>query len=91
MLESFTSINNYVFLSQIGEGTYGKVFSGKNIKSNEVVAIKKLKLYTTDVTDATTNEVSSSSHNEESAATIKLKKSKSLKKRNIRKIIKVDL
>jgi serine/threonine protein kinase len=32
--------NKYEILEQIGEGTFGKVFKGKNIRSNEEIAIK---------------------------------------------------
>ena len=32
--------NKYEILHKIGEGTFGKVFKGKNIRSNEDIAIK---------------------------------------------------
>jgi len=35
-------MENYSVVSQIGEGTYGKVYKAVNIKTNEVVAIKTL-------------------------------------------------
>lgn len=35
--------DNYLEISEIGEGAFGKVLMAKNIKSNEIVAIKKIK------------------------------------------------
>ena len=32
--------NKYEILESIGEGTFGKVFKGKNIRTNENIAIK---------------------------------------------------
>ena len=32
--------NKYEILNLLGEGTFGKVFKGKNIRSNEEIAIK---------------------------------------------------
>ena len=36
-------MNKYQILKVIGDGTYGKVYEGINIETNEKVAIKKLK------------------------------------------------
>ena len=38
-------IENFSIISQIGEGTYGKVYKARNKESNEIVALKKLLYY----------------------------------------------
>ena len=38
-------IENFRIISQVGEGTYGKVYKARNIQSNEIVALKKLLYY----------------------------------------------
>lgn len=37
---SVTIANKYEIIENIGEGTFGKVFKGKNVRSNEEIAIK---------------------------------------------------
>ena len=37
-------IENYMLFEVIGSGQYGKVYKGKNIKTEQVVAIKVVKL-----------------------------------------------
>uniref|UniRef100_A0A672IPV8 non-specific serine/threonine protein kinase n=1 Tax=Salarias fasciatus TaxID=181472 RepID=A0A672IPV8_SALFA len=36
-------MNHYTILKQLGDGTYGSVLMGRNIKSGELVAIKRMK------------------------------------------------
>ena len=36
---------NYVKYQSIGEGSFGKIYIGKQKNTNKIVAIKKLKLY----------------------------------------------
>ena len=36
-------IENYLLQEEIGSGQYGKVYKGKNIKTEEVIAIKVMK------------------------------------------------
>jgi len=40
MSNTITIANKYEIIELIGEGTFGKVFKGKNIRSNEEIAIK---------------------------------------------------
>ncbi|KAK9729371.1 kinase subunit of RNA polymerase II carboxy-terminal domain kinase I [Basidiobolus ranarum] len=42
--KSNTKIDLYEKLEQVGEGTYGKVFKARNIISNTVVALKRIKV-----------------------------------------------
>ena len=37
-------MEDFVKLEKIGEGTYGVVFKGRNRKTNEIVAMKKIRL-----------------------------------------------
>ena len=37
-------MEDFVKLEKIGEGTYGVVFKGRNKKTNEIVAMKKIRL-----------------------------------------------
>ena len=37
-------IKDFVKLEKIGEGTYGVVFKGRNKKTGEIVAMKKIRL-----------------------------------------------
>ena len=37
-------MEDFVKLEKIGEGTYGVVFKGKNKKTGEIVAMKKIRL-----------------------------------------------
>jgi serine/threonine protein kinase len=37
-------LEDYVKIEKIGEGTYGVVFKGKNKKTGEIVAMKKIRL-----------------------------------------------
>lgn len=37
-------MEDFVKLEKIGEGTYGVVFKGRNRKTNEIVALKKIRL-----------------------------------------------
>lgn len=39
------SIDEYQLLTEIGKGTYGAVYKGRNRKTGEIVALKKIKLY----------------------------------------------
>ncbi len=39
-IQEFASIKDLLL---IGEGTYGKVWKGRNVSSNELLAIKKIK------------------------------------------------
>ena len=39
-----TKVGRYEKLEKIGEGTYGVVFKGKHKKTNEIVAMKKIRL-----------------------------------------------
>lgn len=41
---SETSLLNYTKLEKIGEGTYGVVYKAKSKKTNEIVAMKKIRL-----------------------------------------------
>ena len=38
------SLDDYVKIEKIGEGTYGVVFKGRHKSSGEIVAMKKLRL-----------------------------------------------
>lgn len=42
-LQSFT-LSDYVKIEKIGEGTYGVVYKGKNKITNQLVALKKIRL-----------------------------------------------
>ena len=37
-------VEDYLKIEKIGEGTYGVVFKGKHKKTNEIVAMKKIRL-----------------------------------------------
>ena len=37
-------MENYKKLEKIGEGTYGVVYKAKNIKTGELIALKKIRL-----------------------------------------------
>lgn len=37
-------VDKYEKISQIGEGTYGKVFKGRSKESGEIVALKKVRM-----------------------------------------------
>ena len=37
-------VEDFLKIEKIGEGTYGVVFKGKNKKTNEIVAMKKIRL-----------------------------------------------
>ena len=39
-------MGDYKAVKQLGEGAYGLVFKGENVKTGEVVALKKIKLET---------------------------------------------
>ena len=39
-----TKVEDFLKIEKIGEGTYGVVFKGKNKKTNEIVAMKKIRL-----------------------------------------------
>ena len=41
-------LEDFVKIEKIGEGTYGVVFKGKNTKTNEIVAMKKIRLESED-------------------------------------------
>ncbi|CAN9506133.1 unnamed protein product [Ophioblennius macclurei] len=36
-------MNHYTILKQLGDGTYGSVLMGRNVKTGELVAIKRMK------------------------------------------------
>ncbi|KHN80331.1 Cyclin-dependent kinase 1 [Toxocara canis] len=38
------ALNDFVKLEKIGEGTYGVVYKGRNVKTNQMVAMKKIRL-----------------------------------------------
>ena len=38
------SLSDYVKIEKIGEGTYGVVYKGKNKITNQLVALKKIRL-----------------------------------------------
>ena len=38
------TIDEYERLEKIGEGTYGVVFKARNIRTNEIVALKRIRL-----------------------------------------------
>ena len=38
------SIEDYVKIEKIGEGTYGIVYRAKDLKSGEIVALKKIRM-----------------------------------------------
>jgi len=46
--QSGTKIEDFVKIEKIGEGTYGVVFKGKNKKTGEIVAMKKIRLESED-------------------------------------------
>ena len=37
-------MEDYLKIEKIGQGAYGVVFKGKNIKTGEIVAMKKIRL-----------------------------------------------
>ncbi len=37
-------VNNYERIAQIGEGTYGLVFMARDKKTNQIVALKKVRM-----------------------------------------------
>ena len=39
------SIDEYQLLIEIGKGTYGAVYKGRDKKTGQIVALKKIKLY----------------------------------------------
>ena len=39
-----SNLDKYQRLEKLGEGTYGVVYKAKNLETNEVVAIKKIRL-----------------------------------------------
>ncbi len=39
-----SKLDEYAKIEKIGEGTYGVVFKGRNKKTNEIVAMKKIRL-----------------------------------------------
>ena len=41
-------LEDFVKIEKIGEGTYGVVFKGKNTKTGEIVAMKKIRLESED-------------------------------------------
>ena len=43
-LKGCRSIDNYIHLNKIDEGSYGVVFRAKDTETGEIVAIKKVKL-----------------------------------------------
>lgn len=42
--EPHFSLEDFVKLEKIGEGTYGVVYKGRNKKTNQLVAMKKIRL-----------------------------------------------
>ena len=42
--QSGAKMEDFVKIEKIGEGTYGVVFKGKNKKTGEIVAMKKIRL-----------------------------------------------
>ena len=36
--------NNYEYLSKLGEGTYGVVYEAKQIETDQIVAVKEIKI-----------------------------------------------
>src|SRR4051812_48675335 len=41
-------MERYIKLEKIGEGTYGKVYKAKDVKTNELVAMKRISLESED-------------------------------------------
>ena len=41
-------LDDFHKIEKVGEGTYGTVFKGKNLKTGEIVAMKKIKLESED-------------------------------------------
>jgi|TARA_B110000305_G_C18863790_1_gene369986 serine/threonine protein kinase len=39
-----SNLDKYQRLEKLGEGTYGVVYKAKNLETNEIVAIKKIRL-----------------------------------------------
>ena len=50
-------IEDFVKIEKIGEGTYGVVFKGKNKKTGEIVAMKKIRLESEDEGVPSTGEI----------------------------------
>ncbi|KAK1384608.1 hypothetical protein POM88_022343 [Heracleum sosnowskyi] len=44
MPQACRSVNEFEILKELGEGTYGVVYKGRNKKTGEIVALKKLKM-----------------------------------------------
>ena len=42
MVENKKKLQDYEIIKKIGEGSYGDVYSAKDIKTNEIVAIKRI-------------------------------------------------
>uniref|UniRef100_F1L3C9 Cell division protein kinase 1 n=1 Tax=Ascaris suum TaxID=6253 RepID=F1L3C9_ASCSU len=42
------TLNDFIKLEKIGEGTYGVVYKGKNVKTDQLVAMKKIRLESED-------------------------------------------
>merc|ERR1719334_1179786 len=48
VLSKMPKVEDFLKVEKIGEGTYGVVFKGKNKKTNEIVAMKKIRLESED-------------------------------------------
>ncbi|XP_046473750.1 cyclin-dependent kinase 1 isoform X1 [Neodiprion pinetum] len=48
MIDQKISMENFVKIEKIGEGTYGVVYKGKNKKTGQIVAMKKIRLESDD-------------------------------------------
>lgn len=42
-MKNLTAMEDFIKIEKIGEGTYGVVYKGRNKKTGEVVAMKKIR------------------------------------------------